>query len=81
MRVMSGPPSDTSDSYALGRTRAETQRLIAQNQLYGPITRQFLMGAGITAGMRVLDLGSGAGDVALLLADLVVLRAVWSVST
>lgn len=59
------------DGYALGRSDAETRRLILQQQIYGPLTRRFLAGAGITAGMRVLDLGSGAGDVALLLADLV----------
>ncbi|MET0145767.1 MAG: class I SAM-dependent methyltransferase [Ilumatobacteraceae bacterium] len=59
------------DTYALGRSDAETTRLIRQHQLYGPITRQHLVAAGITRGMRVLDLGSGAGDVVLLLADLV----------
>ena len=64
-------PSDPADSYALGRSDAETRRLILQHQLYGPFTRQFLTAAGITAAMKVLDVGSGAGDVALLLADLV----------
>ena len=64
-------PSDPAGSYALGRSDAETRRLILQHQLYGPFTRQFLTAAGITAGMKVLDVGSGAGDVALLLADLV----------
>jgi hypothetical protein len=63
-------PSDPADGYALGRSDAETRRLILQHQLYGPFTRQFLTAAGITAGMKVLDVGSGAGDVALLLADL-----------
>ena len=63
--------SDPSDTYALGRSAAETQRLIRQAQIYGPLTRQFFATAGITAGMKVLDVGSGAGDVALLLADLV----------
>jgi SAM-dependent methyltransferase len=63
--------SSSPDGYALGRSTAETERLIAQHQLYGPFTRQFLSAAGIAAGMKVLDLGSGAGDVALLLADLV----------
>jgi ubiquinone/menaquinone biosynthesis C-methylase UbiE len=62
---------DPSDSYALGRSTAETRRLIRQAQIYGPITRQFLVSAGIGTGMKVLDVGSGAGDVALLLADLV----------
>jgi len=50
---------------------AETRRLIRQAQIYGPITRQFLVSAGIGTGMKVLDVGSGAGDVALLVADLV----------
>jgi ubiquinone/menaquinone biosynthesis C-methylase UbiE len=62
---------DPSDSYALGRSMAETRRLIRQAQIYGPITRQFLVSAGIGTGMKVLDVGSGAGDVALLSADLV----------
>jgi ubiquinone/menaquinone biosynthesis C-methylase UbiE len=62
---------DPSDSYALGRSTAETRRLIRQAQIYGPITRRFLVSAGIGTGMKVLDVGSGAGDVALLLADLV----------
>jgi ubiquinone/menaquinone biosynthesis C-methylase UbiE len=62
---------DPSDTYALGRSAAETQRLIRQAQIYGLLTRQFLATAGIGAGMKVLDVGSGAGDVALLLADLV----------
>jgi SAM-dependent methyltransferase len=71
MAVPAGPSAAGPDDYALGRSRAETERLIAQHQLYGPSTRQFLVGAGITAGMTVLDLGSGAGDVALQLAELV----------
>src|SRR5262245_62293905 len=60
-----------SDSYVLGRSESETQRLILQNQIYGPLTRRFFQAAGIGPGMKVLDLGSGAGDVALLVADLV----------
>jgi ubiquinone/menaquinone biosynthesis C-methylase UbiE len=65
------PATALSDSYALGRSAAETQRLIRQAQIYAPLTRQFFAAAGITAGMKVLDIGSGAGDVALLLADMV----------
>src|SRR4051794_19995231 len=61
----------SSDEYILGRSDAETRRLIAQHQIYGPLTRRVFEAAGIGAGMRVLDVGSGAGDVALLLADLV----------
>ena len=52
-----GTPASGSDNYALGRSSAETDRLITQHQLYGPFTRQFLVAAGVTAGMKVLDLG------------------------
>ena len=68
---MSEPPTDLADGYALGRSEAETRRLIVQHQLYGPFTRQFLTAAGVTSGMKVVDVGSGAGDVALLVAELV----------
>lgn len=63
--------NDSSDTYALGRSQAETERLIRQAQIYGPLTRRLFGSAGISAGMKVLDVGSGAGDVVLLLADLV----------
>src|SRR5205823_3759270 len=36
-----------------------------------PLTRRVLRHAGVVPGMRVLDLGSGAGNVARLVADLV----------
>ena len=54
--------------YTMGRTDAETQRLIRQSLLYNPITERMLEDSGITAGMRVLDVGTGAGDVAMLAA-------------
>jgi len=57
--------------YLLGRSDHETARLRRQAQLYGPLTRRLLIDAGVGAGMRVLDVGSGAGDVALLVAELV----------
>lgn len=63
--------TNETDPYALGRSAAETRRLILQHRIYGPLTRRFFEAAGIGAGMTVLDIGSGAGDVALLLADLV----------
>lgn len=49
----------------------ERKRLIAQGELVAPLTRRLFERAGITAGMRVLDIGSGSGDVALLAAQLV----------
>ena len=50
---------------------AEDERLIAQGALFDPLTRRLLQQAGIASGMRVLDLGSGAGNVARLAAELV----------
>lgn len=55
----------------MGRSEAETRRLIEQSQLYDGVTRRFLNAAGIEKGMKVLDIGSGAGDVALTLAEVV----------
>lgn len=57
--------------YALGHTDRELERLAIQARLIHPITRQFLLEAGVGPGMRVLDVGSGAGDVAFLAANLV----------
>ena len=57
--------------YTPGRSEEETERLIEQSRLFEPITRRFLKSAGIHDGMRVLDIGSGAGDVALAVAELV----------
>src|SRR5258708_521154 len=44
--------------YFFGHSKIELQRLIAQS-------------AGLRPGMRVLDLGCGAGDVSMLAAELV----------
>ena len=57
--------------YTMGRTDEETQRLIEQSQLYDDVTRRFFLRSGIAKGMKVLDVGSGAGDVALTLAEFV----------
>lgn len=57
--------------YVLGHSEAELRRLKAQAREIDPVTRRFLAEAGVGAGMRVLDVGTGAGDTALLLADVV----------
>jgi SAM-dependent methyltransferase len=57
--------------YVLGRTAEETERLKAQAAFIQPFTERLFRDAGIGQGMKVLDLGSGAGDVALLAARLV----------
>ena len=62
---------DTSTAaYVLGHADAELRRLTIQARLLEPITRRYLRSAGITPGMRVLDVGCGAGDVAFLTAQL-----------
>lgn len=58
-------------SYVLGDSDNERHRLQQQADLIGGFTRHVLEQAGIVAGMTVLDVGCGAGDVALLLADMV----------
>lgn len=50
---------------------AEQRRLDLQAALFDPLTERVFRAAGLRAGMRVLDLGSGAGHVALLAARLV----------
>ena len=58
-------------TYVLGHSEQELQRLRRQALLIEPATRLFLSESGVGAGMRVLDVGSGAGDVAFLVAGLV----------
>src|SRR6516162_9212146 len=58
-------------SYGLGHADHELERLKLQAGLIEPITRRWLLEAGIKTGMRVLDVGSGVGDVALMAAELV----------
>jgi SAM-dependent methyltransferase len=58
-------------AYVLGHSEQELQRLRRQALLIEPATRLFLGEGGVGAGMRVLDVGSGAGDVAFLVAGLV----------
>lgn len=57
--------------YHLGYTDAEHERLIRQATRLAPVTDRFFREAGIGPGQRVLDIGSGAGDVAMLVANIV----------
>jgi SAM-dependent methyltransferase len=63
--------SAAHEQYALGRSRWEYGRLARQAEIMKPMTRRLFEDAGIRSGMTVLDLGSGAGDVAMLLAEMV----------
>jgi SAM-dependent methyltransferase len=69
---MTGPgQSGRAHEYELGHSDRELKRLRLQARLVDPITRQFFRDAGLSRGMRVLDIGSGGGDTALLAAELV----------
>ena len=57
--------------YLLGSSDAEHERLIRQARRLAPVTERFFREADIRPGQRVLDLGSGVGDVAMLLSRLV----------
>ena len=57
--------------YVLGHAAEELDRLARQARLIEPITRRIFLDAGLRGGMRVLDVGCGAGDVSFLVAGIV----------
>jgi ubiquinone/menaquinone biosynthesis C-methylase UbiE len=62
-------PSTTEHVY--GRSPEEHARLTLQARILRPYTERFFRAAGLVPGMRVLDIGSGIGDVAMLAAEIV----------
>ncbi|QGZ93307.1 Demethylmenaquinone methyltransferase [Terricaulis silvestris] len=59
------------NSYPLESSDRERARLSSQAELLRPLTERLLRNAGAREGMSILDLGTGAGDVALLAAEIV----------
>lgn len=57
--------------YVLGHSASELRRLMEQSNAFREVTEVWLRGTGIPVGARVLDLGCGAGDVTMAVADLV----------
>ena len=57
--------------YLLGHSKKELDRLSRQARTYDHLTRRVFHEAGIKAGMRVLDVGCGSGDVSFLVASIV----------
>jgi SAM-dependent methyltransferase len=60
-----------TSQYAFADRAQEHRRLASQAELLDPLTERVFREAGLGTGMRVLDLGSGAGDVAILAARLI----------
>ena len=58
-------------TYPMEYTEGELRRLRFQGRYWGDISLEVLRQAGIGTGMRVLDLGCGAGDLSLQAAGLV----------
>lgn len=61
-------PDLPDDGYVMGRTSEEYQRLRWQASLWEQATARALDLAGISPGMRCLDVGSGPGEVMRLMA-------------
>jgi len=64
-------PTQADPTYLLGRSVHEQQRLQAHGDTMRPWTERLFREAGIGPGMRIHDVGCGAGDVSLLCAELV----------
>src|ERR1700754_857784 len=65
------PGAANGSTYVLGHEDVEVQRLLLQGRLYNDYTEHGLRLAGLRPGMRVLDIGSGPGDVSFVAARLV----------
>ena len=57
--------------YALGHSDRELERLQLQADCLEALTRRLIRESGLKPGMRVVDIGCGAGDVAMLIAEFV----------
>lgn len=72
----------SASQYMYGQgSEFEYQRLIRQSAIFEAMTRDLLVEAGIGAGMRVLDIGCGVGEVARLASELVGTGRVVAVDT
>src|SRR5262245_60085210 len=63
--------SQASDRYVMGHDDRERRRLSLQASILNPISDQLLRRAGLSAGLRVLDLGCGIGELSMVAARLV----------
>ncbi len=57
--------------YLLGHSKRELERLQRQAEVGRPFTEHFLSEIGVGPGWKVLEIGCGAGDLAMRLGELV----------
>src|SRR5262245_19107572 len=63
--------SQTSTQYVMGHDDRERRRLSLQASILNALSDQLLRRAGLSAGLRVLDIGCGVGDLSMVEARLV----------
>jgi 2-polyprenyl-3-methyl-5-hydroxy-6-metoxy-1,4-benzoquinol methylase len=68
---MSPSAVSAHNSYVMGHTDHERRRLSILGAVINPLTESFLLRAGISAGMHVLEFGCGVAEVSLIAARLV----------
>ena len=61
--------TQTYSDYLFAQATDETRRLKRQAEFLSRFTQSLLDAAGITSGMKVLDVGTGIGDVAFMVAE------------
>lgn len=59
----------TQDNYTLQVGTLGKTRLDILNKIYNPISQQFLINSGLCAGMKVLEIGCGTGEITCWLAQ------------
>jgi ubiquinone/menaquinone biosynthesis C-methylase UbiE len=63
--------SQTSTTYVMGHDDRERRRLSLQASILNPLSDQLLRRAGLSPGLRVLDIGCGVGELSMVAARLV----------
>ena len=63
--------SQIPESYVMGHDDRERRRLSLQASILNPLSDQLLRRAGFSAGLRVLDIGCGVGELSMVAARLV----------
>ena len=63
--------SQISTGYVMGHDDRERRRLSLQASILNPLSDQLLRRAGVSTGLRVLDIGCGVGELSMVAARLV----------